>query len=143
MCGNSLHNFCLVDAQRSIEAANPDIYAAACQLCSITCFCFSKILELTPHILSHELEQPMKRNKESLKKEEQELNVKVNFQVNGSSHDASKETIISCLLEKSIMQLYPGLAALAIDAEEEDAPSQIGISDKFWLIHVFFLRSSM
>jgi hypothetical protein len=41
------------------------------------------------------------------------LNVKANCQ-------ASKETIIAQLLEKNIMKLYPGLAVLAIDAEEED-----------------------
>ncbi len=54
MCGILLHTFCLQDAQRRIEAANPDIDAAACQLCSITRFCFSKIPELTPEILSNE-----------------------------------------------------------------------------------------
>ena len=43
--------------------------------------------------------------------------------MNGSSHDASNETIVSRLLEKNIVQLYPDLAALAIDAEKEDAPS--------------------
>jgi hypothetical protein len=37
-----------------------------------------QIPELTPEILSAEREQSMKRNKESLKKEAQGLNVKVN-----------------------------------------------------------------
>ncbi len=62
----------------------------------------------------------MKRNKESMKKEARESNVKVNCRVNGSSQAASKEAIVACLLEKNIMKLYPGLAALAIDAEGED-----------------------
>lgn len=138
MCGISLHTFCLQDAQRSIETANPDVDAAACQLCSITCFRFSKIPELTPEILSNEREQLMKRNKESLKKEARESNVKVNCRVNGSSRDASKETIVARLLEKNIMKLYPGLAALATDAEGEDAITRIGISDKFRLINIIF-----
>jgi hypothetical protein len=69
MCGILLQTFCLQDAQRSKEAANLDVDAAACQLCSITCFCFSKIPELTPETLSNEWEQQMKRNQESLKKE--------------------------------------------------------------------------
>jgi hypothetical protein len=68
----------LQDAQRSIEAVNPDVDAAACQLCSITCFCFFKIPELTPGIISNEREQLMKRNKESLKKEARESNANVN-----------------------------------------------------------------
>ncbi len=36
------------------------------------------------------------------------------------------------------MKLYPSLAALAIDAEGEDAITRIGISDKFRLINVIF-----
>jgi hypothetical protein len=30
--------------------------------------------------------------------------------------------------------------AIAIDAEGEDTNTQIGISDKFWLIHVIFFE---
>jgi hypothetical protein len=70
--------FCLQEAQWSIVDANPDVNVAAYQLCSLTCSRFSKIPELTPEILSAEREQLKKRNKESLKKEAWELNVKVN-----------------------------------------------------------------
>jgi hypothetical protein len=56
--------------------------------------------------------------------------------VNGSSRDASKETIVARLLEKIVMKRYP---ALAIDAEQdEESITRIGINDKFWLINVFF-----
>jgi hypothetical protein len=61
--------------------------------------------------------------------------MKVNYSVNVSSWDASKETIVACLLEKYIMKLYP---ALAIDADEEDAITQISINDKFWLFSLIF-----
>jgi hypothetical protein len=78
MCSIFLHTFCLQEALRNIVDANPDVNVAACQLCSLTCFRFSKIPELNPDILSAEWEQLMKRNKESLKKEAGELNVKLN-----------------------------------------------------------------
>ena len=56
--------------------------------------------------------------------------------MNGSSRDASKETIVARLLEKIVMKRYP---ALAIDAEQdEEIITQIGINDKFQLINVIF-----
>lgn len=134
MCGITLHTFCLQDAQRSIESSNPD----AVQVCSISCFRYSKVPQLTPLIVINERQQLMKNNKESLKKDARELNVKVKCRVNGSSRDAPKELIVSCLLEKRIFAfaMYPTLAAEA--GNDESHASRISIHDKFRLINVIF-----
>jgi hypothetical protein len=58
----------------------------------------------------------------------------VDCQVNGSSHDALKELIVSHLLEKKILAMYP---ALATEASSEE-PNRIGINDKFRLIGAIF-----
>jgi hypothetical protein len=92
--------------------------------------------QLTPLIVINERQQLMKRNKESLKKDARELNVKVNCRVNGSSRDAPKELIVSHLLEKRIFAMYPTLAAEA--GNDESHASRIGINDKFRLINVIF-----
>jgi hypothetical protein len=92
--------------------------------------------QLTPLIVINERQQLMKRNKESLKKDARELNVKVNCRVNGSSCDAPKELIVSRLLEKRIFAMYPTLAAEA--GNDESHASRIGINDKFRLINVIF-----
>jgi hypothetical protein len=51
----------------------------------------------------------VQKNKEQLKKEARELNVKVNYRVNEAPRDAPKEVIVSKLLEKEkkLMQLHP------------------------------------
>jgi hypothetical protein len=50
-------------------------------------------------MVTNERQQVRKKNKDSLKKEAREMNVKVNCWVNGSSCDAPKELIVSLLFE--------------------------------------------
>ncbi len=59
----------------------------------------------------------MKKNKESLKKDARELNMKVNFWVNGSSCDVPKELIVFCELERQIFAILP---VLAVETAEEE-----------------------
>jgi hypothetical protein len=51
--------------------------------------------------------QLLKKNKEQLKKEARDANVKVNFRVNGASHDAPKEVIVARLLKKKRWSFTP------------------------------------
>ena len=64
-------------------------------LFSNSCFRFSNIDGLTSDTIKAEHALLLKKNKEQLKKDARELNVKVNCQVNGASHDAPKEVIRS------------------------------------------------
>ncbi len=51
-------------------------------LCSVTCYHFSKTGGLTPETIKSEFVQ---KNKEQLKKEVKELNIKLNCWINGTS----------------------------------------------------------
>jgi hypothetical protein len=79
-----------------------------------------------------------KKNKEQLKKEAREYNIKVNCQANGVSHDASKEIIVARELEKRILQLYPSLAAASPYSEETETACKFMLNDQFCLINVIF-----
>ncbi len=80
----------------------------------------------------------LQKNKEQLKKEARELNLKVNYRVNGTSCDAPKEIIVARLLEKKMLQLHPSLAATEVQPEAAIASNKITINDKFCLINVIF-----
>jgi len=94
MCGTYLHSFCVAETVREIEGTN-----------AMPWLWMSNLFALCPAIISlwligwHLI--LLQANKEQLKKEAREGNVKVNCQVNGVSHDASKEVITACLLKKN------------------------------------------
>ena len=62
----------------------------------------------------------------------------MNCQVNGVSHDASKEVIIARLVEKKILQLHPSLATSLPNMQEGEAARKFMLNDKFRLINVIF-----
>jgi hypothetical protein len=62
----------------------------------------------------------------------------VNCQVNGVSHDASKEVIIARLAEKKILQLHPSLATSLPNMQEGEAARKSMLNDKVRLINVIF-----
>jgi hypothetical protein len=73
--------------------------------------------------------QLLKKNKVQLKKEARDLNVKVNFHVNGASYDAPKEVIA--------VQLYPAVASMQ-QVEDEGAINRITANDNFhWINNIF------
>jgi hypothetical protein len=68
-----------------------------------------------------------------LKKEARELNIEVNFQVNGASCDASKEVkVANRVLEKQILTAVP-LLAVEIPAERHFL-----LNNEFCLIKLYF-----
>jgi hypothetical protein len=77
----------------------------------------------------------LKKNKETLKKEAQEINLKGNCHINGASHDAPKEVIVAQLLEKKIVQLFPSLE-FEIPADTTTTTNKISLNDKFHLINI-------
>jgi hypothetical protein len=97
--------FCVMEEFRERGDSDHDAIEDG-SLCSVSCYRFKKIDGLTADIVRAERAQLLKKNKEQLKKEARDLNVKVNFRVNGASHVAPKEVIVARLLEKK-MQLYP------------------------------------
>ncbi len=66
----------------------------------------------------------------------------MNCQVNGVSHDASKEVNVAHFLEKRILQLYPSLAT-SLPVEEVLTASKLTMNDKFHLINVCFQSSCL
>ena len=101
----------------------------------MACYRFRKADALTPEVVKVERTPLMKRNKDQLRKEGRELNVKVNCCVNGASHDVPKEIIVAQLLEKKMLALCPFL-------EEEPVviatASRVTIHNKFYLINIIF-----
>jgi hypothetical protein len=77
----------------------------------------------------------MKKNKEQLKKEAREFNIKVNNRVNGASHDLPKEVIVARILEKKMRALCP---SLEVPQDEVVTVSRVTIHDKFCLINIIF-----
>ena len=69
-------------------------------MCSVSCFRFSKLEAITSDVVKTQRAELLKKNKEQLKKEARELNIKVNCRVNGASRDASKEVMVARVLEK-------------------------------------------
>jgi hypothetical protein len=65
-----------------------------------------------------------------LKKDAQDLSVKVNCRINGASRDAPKEVIVARLLEKKMLQLHPSLAATQEQNEAVSVSNKITINDK-------------
>jgi len=137
MCGGTLHSFCAAEAHREISAADPNVLEGTI-LCSVSCFRFSGIDGLTADAVKAERGALLQKNKEQLKKEAREFNVKVNYRVNGASRDAPKEIIVARLLEKKMLQLHPSLAATEVQPEASVATNKITINDKFRLINVVF-----
>jgi hypothetical protein len=72
-------------------------------LCSLSCNSFTLIDGLTPDTVTTERVALTKKNKEQLKKEARDCQIKVDCQVNGVSRDASKEVIIALLMGKKIL----------------------------------------
>jgi len=98
MCG-VCHHPCAAESFQEIS----DIVADANKgiaLCSVSFFRFSKMKAVTSEIVKMQQAELLKKNKEQLKKEAQELNIKVNCCISGASLDASKEVIVACVLEK-------------------------------------------
>jgi hypothetical protein len=108
MCGVCLHSFCVAEVNREMEAAGAEVIEGD-NLCSVSCYRFRKADALTPEVVKAERTLLMKKNKEQLKKEGRELNIKVNCRVNGASRDAPKEVIVARLLEKKMLALCPSL----------------------------------
>jgi len=98
---------------------------------------------LTSEAVKSERALLAQKNKEQLKKEARELQIKVNCRVNGASRDASKELIIARLLEKKIFQQYaPGDRTPSSTSETLPCRAKFGLNDKFndkfCLINVIF-----
>jgi hypothetical protein len=134
MCGVCLHSFCVAEANREIEAAGAEVIEGD-NLCSVSCYRFRKADALTPEVVKAERTLLMKKNKEQLKKEGRELNIKVNCHVNGASRDAPKEVIVARLLEKKMLALCP---SLEVAQEVIATPSRVTVHDKFRLINIIF-----
>ncbi len=94
MCGAYVHSFCVAETAREIEGTNSE-FTNDKPLCSLSCYRFTLIEGLTPDTVTSERLALGEKNKEQLKKEAQEYNIKVNCRVNGVSRDASKEVIIA------------------------------------------------
>jgi hypothetical protein len=99
MCCVHPHSLCADEAFREISSVDNDA-SKGIFLCSVSCFRFSKIEAVTSEVVKTQRAELLKKNKEQLKKEVRELNVKVNCRVNGASRDASKEVIVVRVLEK-------------------------------------------
>ncbi len=69
-----------------MEDTDPD--ATKGTLCSTTYYRFNKIEGLTAKVVQGERAVLNQMNKEQLKKDAQDLNVKVNCWINGASHNA-------------------------------------------------------
>ncbi len=141
LCGVCLHSFCVAEACREIADADPAAIEDGSSLCSVSCYHFKKIEGLTADMVKAERAQLLQKNKEALKKEARDKNVKVNFRVNGASRDAPKEVIVARLLKKKNLELYPSLAATQQQVEDERATNKITANDKFRLINVIFQES--
>ncbi len=61
----------------------------------MACYHFSKIEGLTAEVVQGEWAVLVQKNKDKLKKDAWDLNVKVNCQINGISCDAPKEVIVA------------------------------------------------
>ncbi len=61
----------------------------------MACYHFSKIEGLTEEVVQGEWAVLVQKNKDKLKKDAWDLNVKVNCQINGTSCDAPKEVIVA------------------------------------------------
>jgi S-methylmethionine-dependent homocysteine/selenocysteine methylase len=99
MCCVHPHSLCAGEAFQEISDVDNDAREGIV-LCSVSCFRFSKIEAVTSEVVKTQRAELLKKNKEQLKKEVRELNVKVNCRVNGASRDASKEVIVARVLEK-------------------------------------------
>jgi nicotinamidase-related amidase len=84
MCGVCLHSFCVAETNREIEALGAEVILGE-NLCSVSCYRYHKSDSLTADAVKAELSLLMKKNKEQLKKEAREFNIKVNNRVNGAS----------------------------------------------------------
>ncbi len=91
MCGVHQHSFCVAEAQREIESIDPN--TTDDDLCSMTCYNFSKIDGPTAEADRGEQAVLLQKNKVQLKKDARDINVKVNCCINGASCDAPKEVI--------------------------------------------------
>jgi hypothetical protein len=100
MCGASLHTFCVLETVREMEASNATTIDDKL-LCSLSCYCFTLIDGLTPDTVTTERVALTKKNKEQLKKEARDCQIKVYCRVNGVSRDVSKDMIIARLLKKN------------------------------------------
>jgi hypothetical protein len=138
LCGVCLHSFCVAEACREIADADPAAIEDGSSLCSVSCYRFKKIEGLTADMVKAERAQLLQKNKEALKKEARDKNIKVNFRVNGASRDAPKEVIVARLLKKKILELYPSLGATQQQVEDERAANKITGNGKFHLINVIF-----
>ncbi len=133
-----LHSFCIAEANREIADVDGNAKENS-NLCSVTCYRFSMIDGLTSEAVKLEGALLAQKNKEQLKKEARELQIKVNCRVNGSSRDASKELIKARSLEKKIFQQYaPGDRIPSSNSETLPRPAKFGLNDKFCLINVIF-----
>jgi hypothetical protein len=102
MCGVNLHSFCIAKAHREIAEVDSNAKENS-NICSVTCYPFSMIYGLTSEAVKSERALLAQKNKEQLKKEARERQIKVNCRVNGTSRDASKELITAHLLEKKMI----------------------------------------
>jgi hypothetical protein len=82
-----------------VEATNATITDDK-PLCSLSCYLFTLIDGLKPDTVTTERVALTKKDKEQLKKEARDCQVKVNCKVNGVSRDALKQVIIASLLKK-------------------------------------------
>jgi hypothetical protein len=114
--------------KREIETIGAEIGSGE-NLCSVACYCYCKADSLSTEVVKVECNLLMKKNKEQLKKEAREFNLKVNVRVNGASHDLSKELIVSRIA------FCPSLSAVA---DEIVIPSRVTIHDKCHLINIIF-----
>ncbi len=130
-----MHSFCVAETVSKIKLADAMVMDDK-PICSLSCYHFSLIDGLAQNTVTSEQVALEKKNKEQVKKEARECSVKVNCQVNGVRHDASKEVIVACLLEKRILQ-HPSLAT-SLPAEEVVTTSKLTINDKFHLINEIF-----
>jgi hypothetical protein len=133
MCGVCFHSFCIAELNGEIEAAGAEVIERD-NLCSVACYHFCKADALTPEVKA-ECALLMKKNKEQLKKEGRELNVKVNCRINSASHDAPKDVMVAWLLEKKMLALCP---SLEVAQEVIATASRVTIHDKFCLINIIF-----
>ncbi len=133
-----MNSFCAAEAFREISDVDSDAVEGS-MLCSMSCFCFSNIDSLTSDTIKTEYSLLLKRNKEQLKKDARELNVKVNCRVNGASLDASKEVIVARLFKKKIVQLYPSLVpGPELPDDGNTTTNKFLLNDTFRLIIFFF-----
>ncbi len=115
MCGAYLHTFCILETVREMEASNATTIDDKL-LCSLSCYCFTLIDGLTQDTVTTERVALTKKDKEQLKKEARDCQIKAYCRVNGVSRDASKEMIIAHLLKKNL-QLHPAFAT-SLNTEE-------------------------